>query len=71
MFPGELIMATIERQYLPPLNPEIYPNPFAPPMETLPQPRQEWPISSTDGGATGSATTRPEWRVAPPIFLQS
>jgi hypothetical protein len=47
----------------------LYPNPFAPPMETLPQPRQEWPISSTPRGATGGVATRPEQQIAPPIFF--
>jgi len=46
-----------------------YPPPFAPPMEAFPQPRQEWPISSTPGDATG-AVTRPERRIAPPIFFR-
>jgi hypothetical protein len=47
----------------------LYPNPFAPPMETLPQPRQERPISSTPGDATGDVANRPEQRIAPPIFF--
>jgi hypothetical protein len=45
----------------------LHPNPFAPPMETLPEPRQEWPISSSPDGAKGSLATRPERRTAPPI----
>ncbi|WP_426419512.1 hypothetical protein [Bradyrhizobium genosp. A] len=50
---------------------ELYvdPNPFAPPMKALPRPRQEWPVSSTAGGAAGSGTTTPERRIAPPIFF--
>src|SRR4051794_40538663 len=47
----------------------LYPNPFAPPMETLPQPRQEWPISLPPGGAPGGVATKPERRIAPPIFF--
>ncbi|MBB2732409.1 MULTISPECIES: hypothetical protein [Bradyrhizobium] len=47
----------------------VYPNPFAPPMETLPQPRREWPVSSGAGIAKGSGTSKPEQRIAPPIFF--
>ncbi len=49
---------------------ELYvdPNPFAPPMKTDPVPRQEWPIAATSDRRTGGAS-RPERRVAPPIFF--
>lgn len=50
---------------------ELYidPNPFAPPMESLPRPRQEWPMSAIAGDPTGRRAVRPERRVAPPIFF--
>jgi len=49
---------------------ELYvnPNPFAPPMETLPHPREEWTVSATSRDGNGG-TSRPEWRIAPPIFF--
>lgn len=62
--PPELSPTTRDRNEL-----YLSPNPFAPPMERLPQPRQEWPVSSRPEGATGRAATRPERRIAPPIFF--
>ena len=47
----------------------LYPNPFASPMETLPQSRQEWSISSPPGRVTDGIASRPERRIAPPIFF--
>lgn len=46
---------------------ELYtdPNPIAPPMQNLPQPRQEWSVSV----GSGADRSRPERRIAPPIFF--
>jgi len=46
---------------------ELYlePNPFAPPMKSLPGPRQEWLMSRRHGGQS----SRPERRTAPPLFF--
>ncbi len=46
----------------------LYPNPFAPPMKTLPVPRQEWSISIPSDRLAGG-TNRPERHLAPPIFF--
>jgi hypothetical protein len=50
---------------------ELYvdPNPFAPPMEELPHPRQEWTVSAASGDRGNDEISRPEWRIAPPIFF--
>lgn len=48
--------------------PYVDPNAFAPPMKTFPVPRQEWPIAATSDRRTGRAS-RPERRLAPPIFF--
>lgn len=50
---------------------ELYvdPNPFALPMKTLPRPQQEWPVSWSAGGVMGSGKSKPERRIAPPIFF--
>jgi len=50
---------------------ELYldPNPVAPPMDADPHPREERAVSLTSGGLPGSGTTRPERRIAPPIFF--
>ncbi|AWM02532.1 hypothetical protein [Bradyrhizobium amphicarpaeae] len=61
--PPELSPTTRDRNEL-----YVNPNPFAPPMKTPPVPRQEWPIAATSDRRSGGAS-RPERRVAPPIFF--
>lgn len=50
---------------------ELYldPNPVAPPMEADPHPREEWEVSTRSGGLPRSGTSKPERRIAPPIFF--
>lgn len=47
---------------------ELYldPNPIAPPMRTLPRPREDWSVSAKSG--TGGLNG-PERHIAPPIFF--
>jgi hypothetical protein len=62
--PPEKFPATRDRNEL-----YVNPNPIAPPMKELPQPRQEGDVSAPSRDRVNGGTKRPEWRIAPPIFF--